>query len=82
VAEGHRTGEGDMNCMMCFPKVNSYNPGYCIKLPKCGITLDYTHLKEKVKRMLFWTRKKEMSLFFYNESHDGEGLDKPGSGSN
>jgi hypothetical protein len=24
VAEGHRTGEGDMNCMMCFPKLNRY----------------------------------------------------------
>jgi hypothetical protein len=24
VAEGHRTGEGDMNCMMCFPRLNSY----------------------------------------------------------
>jgi hypothetical protein len=24
VAEGHRTGEGDMNGMMCVPKLNSY----------------------------------------------------------
>jgi hypothetical protein len=29
VAEGHRTGEGDMNCMMGFPKVNRYRLPFC-----------------------------------------------------
>jgi hypothetical protein len=35
VAEGHRAGEGDMNCMMCFPKLNSYRMGLDTTLELC-----------------------------------------------
>jgi hypothetical protein len=53
VAEGHRTGEGDMNCLMCFPKLNSYRDGYCFFiLFMVSEDLKYLNRREQMRRGL------------------------------